>query len=238
MLSCSVVSYSLWPHGLQPSRLLCLRDAPSKNTRVGCHFLLQGIFPTQGSNVRLLCLLRWQADSEHSFWHWNRERFMMDFLIPFPKRWGSGSQIVLCFQIMMTTSNSICRLHELVFLQGGWSWGFVTWPNSNGFPIGRHAQHHWSVCPLLVCIGTLLNLHQLKNAWFGYWRIIKECKSPRASKNDIWLEWWLKHEDGISIWTVWLIYKIIRTSLQEEWHWVNVCTCLVTLNKSDKSNFK
>ena len=29
----------------------------------GCHFLLQGIFPTQGSNLRLLCLLHWQADS-------------------------------------------------------------------------------------------------------------------------------------------------------------------------------
>ena len=30
-----------------------------KNTRVGCHFLLQGIFPTQGSNSHLL---HWQAD--------------------------------------------------------------------------------------------------------------------------------------------------------------------------------
>ena len=28
-----------------------------------CHFLLQGIFPTQGSNLRLLCLLHWQAGS-------------------------------------------------------------------------------------------------------------------------------------------------------------------------------
>ena len=33
---------------------------PSKYTGVGCHFLLQGIFPTQGSNPRLL---HWQADS-------------------------------------------------------------------------------------------------------------------------------------------------------------------------------
>ena len=30
---------------------------PSKNTGMGCHFLLQGIFPTQGSNPSLLCLL-------------------------------------------------------------------------------------------------------------------------------------------------------------------------------------
>ena len=34
-----------------------------KNTGVGCHFLLQGIFPTQGSNLHLLGLLHWQADS-------------------------------------------------------------------------------------------------------------------------------------------------------------------------------
>ena len=29
-----------------------------KNTGVGCHFLLQGIFPTQGSNLCLPCLLQ------------------------------------------------------------------------------------------------------------------------------------------------------------------------------------
>ena len=34
----------------------------SKNTGVGCHFLLQGIFLTQGSNL-CLCLLHWQVDS-------------------------------------------------------------------------------------------------------------------------------------------------------------------------------
>ena len=32
-------------------------DSPSKNTGVGCHALLQGIFLTQGFNLRLLCLL-------------------------------------------------------------------------------------------------------------------------------------------------------------------------------------
>ena len=34
-----------------------------KSTGVGCHFLLQGIFPTQGLNPSLLRLLHWQADS-------------------------------------------------------------------------------------------------------------------------------------------------------------------------------
>ena len=32
-------------------------------TRVACHFLLQGIFPTQGLNLHLLCLLYWQVGS-------------------------------------------------------------------------------------------------------------------------------------------------------------------------------
>ena len=45
---CSLGSDSLQPHGLYPSRLLCPWDFPSKNTGVGCHFLLQGIFLTQG----------------------------------------------------------------------------------------------------------------------------------------------------------------------------------------------
>ena len=36
---------------------------PDKNTAVGCHFLPQEIFQTQGSNPSLLCLLRWQAES-------------------------------------------------------------------------------------------------------------------------------------------------------------------------------
>ena len=100
------MSNSLLPNRLQPTRLLCPRDCPGKNTGVGCHFLLQcmkvkvkscptlsnpmdcnlpgssvhgilqarilqlvarsllqGIFPTQGSNPHLLCLLRWQAGS-------------------------------------------------------------------------------------------------------------------------------------------------------------------------------
>ena len=49
----------LRPHGLQPARLLCPWDLPGKNTGVGCHFLLQGIFPTQGSNPSLL---HWQVN--------------------------------------------------------------------------------------------------------------------------------------------------------------------------------
>ena len=42
------------------SRLLCPWDSPGNNTGVGCHALLQGIFPTRGLNIRLL---HWQTIS-------------------------------------------------------------------------------------------------------------------------------------------------------------------------------
>ena len=64
------VSPTLQPQGLKPSRLLCPRDSPGKNTEVGSHFL-QGILPTQGSNLglphcrRILYCLSHQGSS---FW--------------------------------------------------------------------------------------------------------------------------------------------------------------------------
>ena len=54
---CSVISVmldSLQPYGLWPARLLSPWDSPGKNTGVGCHALLQGIFLTQGLNPGLL----------------------------------------------------------------------------------------------------------------------------------------------------------------------------------------
>ena len=46
-----------------PPRSLCPWTIPVKSTGVGYHFLLQGIFLTQGLNLRLLYLLHWQVDS-------------------------------------------------------------------------------------------------------------------------------------------------------------------------------
>ena len=52
---------SLWSYGARQAPLPMVFS--SQTTWVGCHFLLQGIFPTQGSNPRLLSLVRWQAGS-------------------------------------------------------------------------------------------------------------------------------------------------------------------------------
>ena len=46
------MSNSLRPCGLWPTRLFPPWDSPGKNTGVGCHFLLQGIFPNPGIEPR------------------------------------------------------------------------------------------------------------------------------------------------------------------------------------------
>ena len=73
LLLCSHICDSSWPHGLQPARLLCPWDFPGKKTRVGCHFLLQRIFPIQESNPGLLSI---SCIAGTFFYHWaTREAF-------------------------------------------------------------------------------------------------------------------------------------------------------------------
>ena len=62
MCMCLVVSDSVTPWAVARQAPLSM-GYPGRNSAVGCHFLLQGIFPTQGSNPHLLWLLHWQADS-------------------------------------------------------------------------------------------------------------------------------------------------------------------------------
>ena len=51
----SVVSDSVRPQRWQPTRLFCPWDSPGKNTRVGCHFLLQGVRVKSESEVAQSC---------------------------------------------------------------------------------------------------------------------------------------------------------------------------------------
>ena len=51
-VSCSIVSDSLRPRGLQPARRLCPWDSPGNNTGVGCHSLLH--IYIVGDNVNII----------------------------------------------------------------------------------------------------------------------------------------------------------------------------------------
>ena len=52
--ACLVMSDSCNPMGCSPSGSSVHGIFPDKHTGVGCHFFLQGIFLTQGANLRLL----------------------------------------------------------------------------------------------------------------------------------------------------------------------------------------
>ena len=81
--SCSVLSDSLWPHGLRPARLLCPWNSPGKNTGVGCPSLLQGIFPTQRSNPGL-------THSRQILYYLSHLRQSIE-----PSRWGCSNRFLV-----------------------------------------------------------------------------------------------------------------------------------------------
>ena len=85
----------LWSHGLLPTSLLCQSDFPSRNTGMDCHFLLQGIFLTQGSNPSLLCLLhyRWILYS------WVMEKDPIILLDAFNSAFLSHFDILISFML-------------------------------------------------------------------------------------------------------------------------------------------
>ena len=61
-VSHTVVSNSLWPHWLQPTRLLCPQNSPGKNTEVGNHSL--GHLPNPWTEARSPALLADSLPSE------------------------------------------------------------------------------------------------------------------------------------------------------------------------------
>ena len=105
MLRHSLVPDSLWPRGLQPTRLLRPWDSPGKNTGVGCHFLLQGIFPTQGSSLHLA----WRVDS-----------------LPLEPP-GKPFILINNFNYCSSSSSSISHFSSLIFLRTAieiWIWWY------------------------------------------------------------------------------------------------------------------
>ena len=101
----------------------CPWDFPGKNTRVGCHALLQGIFLMQGSNPHLLLLLHWQVGSLSL---------------------ASPGNIRLTLKLCISNSHEclLCHFSCLQFLESPWTEARQT-PLSMGFS----RQKYWSGLP-------------------------------------------------------------------------------------------
>ena len=89
-----------------PARLLFSIKFPGKNTGEGCHFLLQGIFLTQGLNLHLL---HWQADSLR--WATREAPTLLPVcLVEFPK----CSLLIICICINKQLLFNINRYFGLI----------------------------------------------------------------------------------------------------------------------------
>ena len=125
--------------GLQPVRFLCPWGFPGKNSGKGCHLLPPRIFPTQGSNPRLLHLLHphWQAGSLP--------------LAPPGKLWSCPTQrgylqIQKHLENVRKLSTIPCAHHQSrIFWDPTWIWAIFS--QYSAFTLARH----WSwpgQCPL------------------------------------------------------------------------------------------
>ena len=100
---CSVMSDFLWPYGLQTARLLCPWNSPGRNTGVGSHSLLQGIFLTQGLNPDLI-----HAGEFFAIWATREAQFYFLAELGLP----------VCVLFLVAESRSYCLL---------WCVGFSLW---------------------------------------------------------------------------------------------------------------
>ena len=107
---CSVLYNSLQPYELQPARLLCPWDSPGKNTGVGCHALLQGIFATQGSNLDFphWRLIPYRVSQQESYKRKGREQRIWLWVL-------SGGEKISKYPPTFSSTGLIIKARELPF---------------------------------------------------------------------------------------------------------------------------
>ena len=135
----SVLSDSLWPCRLQPTRHLCPWNSPGKNTGVGCHALLQETIPIQGSN-------QVSSIAGRLFTIWNTREAQILEQVAFPISRGSfqprnGTRIS-CTADRFFTSWATREVDKM----GDDSLIELSWCNNWGFPgdsCGKESTCQW-----------------------------------------------------------------------------------------------
>ena len=105
------------------------------NTGLGSHFLLQGIFPTQGLNSHLLHLLDWQADSlpasprkSHNYLH----IYLIGSCLSFPppqenQSWAHTVSVWFWIHLIATVTSTILESRGLHIHINPWSASSPFW---------------------------------------------------------------------------------------------------------------
>ena len=135
------------PHRRQPTRLHGPWDSPGKNTGVGCHFLLQEIFPTQELNQGLLhCRqILYQLSYEGSLYCWAIKRNEVLKYTATDKPWKHYTQwkkpvtndnIFRGSVYMKCPKRQLCGNRE-------WISGCLGLWEGNGTPLSLFSFMHW-----------------------------------------------------------------------------------------------
>ena len=159
LILCNQAPWSV-VHGPCSTRLLCPWISPGKNTGVGCHFLLQGIFPTQGSNLRLLCgrqiLYHWAAREVKPFIPWASlillwKHYNLVHWCPL----GSWFPILCSDHVMVINLNTrLFPTYQNICWLGSWDDNFQV-KECRNFEFDRD-------CPTAIQRG-LINVHPISN---------------------------------------------------------------------------
>ena len=175
----SVVSDSLWLHGLQPTRFLCPWDFPGKSTGVGCHCLLC---------IKVeLCFIWWTFSGLQAW-----ETGLSDCFEGLLQRGKGGARIYRCFRdqgqvletskkLLLIKENQISLVKEfrtLLCVWGGEGWG--------GWKVETHGTHSFDM--LLSYLGPV--------SWvFPSWASLRCILSLLKVHPWGWLQWltaWLQ----------------------------------------------
>ena len=202
------MSNSLWPHGLYPTRFLCPWDSPGKNTGVGCHFLLQGIFPTKELNLHLLHLLHWQvvflplAPPGKPHWpNWNTGNDIDG---------GNNNKEYLlseCYSVRIELDTSVNTFLVITYLILP-----ITWNHRKKQLHSREKESLNNKCNLRVIdfiISRKMNLFYKPGLWSGMYRF---HISSVQSLSRVWLfvtPWTAAGQASLSITNSWSLLKLM-----------------------------
>ena len=105
-------------------RLLRPWNFPGKNTGMGRHFLLQGIFPTQGSNLHLLQLQHWQVNWESP--SYSRNLVNANSVAQSIKKRNTKERVCVWGGVVIISSSFSCKKNVGHLKQGYKEWTLKT----------------------------------------------------------------------------------------------------------------
>ena len=183
----------LQPHGLEPTRPLYSWDFLGKNTRVGCYFLLKGIFQIQGLNP---CLLHWQQALHHLSHRGSPVNIITIYLYGFDHLWGGANLCIICVSFLKLFMNEF-KFGMLKLLKYVWVWPIflntlslnicVQRASSYEYTLRKRKWHFTKVCYAnrkVILDGISISLSHLISRfpfpWLGF--IIWVCKVDLSGK--------------------------------------------------------